>query len=112
MSDQPGQLLPDTGRSRPLHHRVADRISAQRPRADVGSCRARTDGKCRPHDSLLGELTSVIFVAPGGRPLSYGRLREPVVEADGAESRAALRDQGALADLGAEVPRVRIRDDL
>lgn len=36
-------------------------------RADVSSSRARTDGKCTPRYSRLGNLTSVIFVATGGR---------------------------------------------
>jgi hypothetical protein len=35
-------------------------------RADVSLSRARTDGKCTPHYSRLGELTPVIFVAAGG----------------------------------------------
>src|SRR5262245_41185117 len=37
---------------------------------------------------------------------------QPLLEADLAESRMASRDQRALAELGSEVPRVRVDDNL
>jgi hypothetical protein len=55
----------------------------------------------------------VLICAIRGFPsLLKCRLPEPVLEADLAKSRVAGRNQRALAELGSEIPRVRVDDNL
>jgi len=45
-------------------------------------------------------------------PLMEDRLAQPFLEADLAEPRVAGGNQRALAELGPEIPRVRVNDNL